>query len=197
MRGQGTLRQRVEIGDMSTVMATPHILTGAAIGRALHRRQWLAVSLSFASHFALDATPHLDSNDLYGSSAGFTMPEVAIGVADIAVGCVIVVILTRARHWRVVALWSAFSAIALDLVNTVPPWGEWFAAWPGTAWLDRLHHGIQPNVPPESVLLGFGTQAAVTGMALWLLCRADGVSPPAEDQSDHDEPQAPRPRSDR
>ncbi|MFO8080160.1 MAG: hypothetical protein R6V07_07620 [Armatimonadota bacterium] len=163
------------------MMATPHLLTGAAIGRSLNRRPWLALPAAFASHFLLDATPHLDSNDIYGSANGWTVPEVGIGVADFILGCILVVLLTRARPWRPMAVWGAFFAMVIDLAYTIPPWGPLLTQWSGTAWLDRFHHGIQPDVAPENLLLGFGTQAAVMLIAGGLLARRDAA------QAEHDD----------
>lgn len=88
------------------MMATPHLLAGAAIGRALHRRAWLALPTAFASHFVLDAIPHLGSNDLYGSPTGFTIPEVSIALADFAAGSVLLALLTRRRPWWAMAVWG-------------------------------------------------------------------------------------------
>ncbi|MBD3291387.1 MAG: hypothetical protein GF393_00575 [Armatimonadia bacterium] len=179
------------------MMATPHLLVGAAAGRILHRRPWAAISVAFASHLVLDATPHLDSNDLYGSATGWTGPEVSIAVTDFLLGCAVSLIVSRGQLWRRTALWAAFSAIVLDLVNTIPPVGPWFVAWPGTAWLDRFHHGIQPDVSPDNLLLGFGTQAAVIAVGLWVLLRRRAIRLTTWDLSGRDVPPARRPRSDR
>lgn len=153
------------------MMATPHLFASAAIGRGLRRRPWLAISTAVGFHFVLDATPHLDSNDLFGAPGGWTVPEVSIAVADFVLGCVLLHLMTRSHPWRKVALWAAFAGIAIDLVGTIPPAGPWFATWPGTAWLHHFHHAIQPYVPPEQLLLGFGTQAAVIAISTWVLCR--------------------------
>ncbi len=154
-------------------MATPHLLASAAIGRGLQRRPLLAVATAFAFHFVLDATPHLDSNDLFGSPAGFTGLEVGIAIVDFVLACVLIGLLIRGRAWWKMALWGAFSGIVLDLVDTIPPVGPWFVAWRGTAWLNRLHHGIQPDVPSDQLLLGFGTQAVVIAVSAWFLLRRD------------------------
>lgn len=154
------------------MMATPHMLTGAAIGMALHRRPALALSAAFASHFVLDAVPHLDSHALYGvDGSGPTPMEAGIGIADFTLAWVVIAILVRSRPWRGVALAGAFFGILIDLVNAIPPWGPWFSTWPGTAWLHKFHHGIQPHVAPDQWLLGFGTQAVVIGVTAWLLTR--------------------------
>ena len=155
------------------MMATPHLLAGAAIGRGLQRRPWLVVSTAFAFHFVLDATPHLDSNDLFGSPEGWTAPEVGIAIVDFVLGCVLTGFLIRGRPWRKMALLGAFSGFVLDLVGTIPPVGPWFATWRGTAWLHEFHHAIQPDVPSNQLLLGFGTQAVVIAVSTWLLLRRE------------------------
>jgi len=159
------------------MMATPHLLTGA------DRRPWLALPAASPSHFLLDATPHLDSNDIYGSATGWTLPEVAIGIADFIIGCIMVVLLARGRPWRSMALWGAFFAMVIDLAYTIPPWGPWLTRWPATAWLDRFHHGIQPDVASENLFLGFGTQVAVILIAGWLLARRDAARSERDDDA--------------
>lgn len=158
-------------------------MTGAAIGRSLHQRPWLALPAAFASHFLLDATPHLDSNDLYGSATGWTFLEVGIGIADFILGCILVFLLARGRPWRSMALWGAFFAMVIDLAYTIPPWGPWLTRWPGTAWLDRFHHGIQPDVASHDLVLGFGTQVVVILIAGSLLARHDAAKAERKDDS--------------
>lgn len=154
------------------MMATPHMLAGAAIGVVLDRRPWLALPAAFASHFVLDAIPHLDSHALYGvAQGGPTGPEAGIAIADFALAWVVIALLTRSRPWRAMAFAGAFCGILIDLVYTIPPWGPWFSTWRGTAWLDDFHHGIQPHLTPDQWLIGFGTQAVVIGVTVWLLTR--------------------------
>jgi hypothetical protein len=72
------------------MMATPHMMAGAAIGKAVGR-PWVALPIAFVSHFLLDAVPHLDSATLYGvKHAGPTVPEAAIAIADFVLGCLLV-----------------------------------------------------------------------------------------------------------
>ncbi|MGC9318899.1 MAG: hypothetical protein ACP5KN_12780, partial [Armatimonadota bacterium] len=120
----------------------------------------------------LDAVPHLDSHALYGvANGGPTAPEAGIAIADFALALVAVAILTRSRPWRFMAFLGAFSAILIDLVTVLPGCGPWFKTWSGTAWLDAFHHGIQPHLAPDQWLIGFGTQAVVIGLTVWLLVR--------------------------
>ncbi|MGD9495219.1 MAG: hypothetical protein AB7Y46_02800 [Armatimonadota bacterium] len=155
------------------MMATPHLLTGAAVARVL-RRPVLALPAAFASHFVLDMMPHLDSNDLFGMPGhGPTQLEASVAVADFIFGSAVVVALCARRRWGRIALLGAFFGMLIDLVDNMPPWGEWFSAWPGTAWLSQVHHGIQPELDPSQLVLGFGTQLAVIAIGVAVLRRRE------------------------
>ncbi len=156
------------------MMATPHMLAGAALGR-LTRRPWLAYPAAFASHFLLDYTPHLDSHALYGvAGGGPTAPEAAIGITDFVVGAALIAWLAWRRADRRVILGGALFGIIIDLVENIPPLGAWFRTWAGTAWLSAWHHALQHNVTPEQWALGVGTQVLVVAIALWALRRRGG-----------------------
>ena len=151
------------------MMATPHMMAGAVIGKSL-RRAWLAWPVAFASHFILDMTPHLDSHNLYGvEQGGPTVPEAAIGIADFVLGAAFVAWLVWRQRNRRVILGAALSAIIIDVIENVPPLGPWFKSWPGTSWLSQFHHSFQLNVAPDQYALGIATQVAVIAITLWLL----------------------------
>ena len=148
------------------MMATPHMVAGAAIGRVL-RRPWLAWPAALASHFVLDVIPHLDSHSLFGVKQGGPTPlEATAGITDFLVGAVLVAWLTSRRLDRRVMRGAALFGILVDLVEYVPPIGPWLRAWPGAAWLIGFHHGIQHNVTPAQWPLGVGTQAALLLVAI-------------------------------
>jgi hypothetical protein len=161
------------------MMATPHMLAGAALGRVL-RRPWLAYPAALASHLLLDAVPHIDAHSLFGvERGGPTRMEAAAAVADFAIGAVLVGALAwRAR--RPTMTIAAFLAIAMDLVEYVPPVGPWFQQWPTAAGFIRFHHAVQHNLTPAQWPLGAATQAAVSALAIGV-CLSGGrakMSPP-------------------
>ena len=148
------------------MMAIPHMVAGAAIGRAL-RRPWLAYPVAFASHFLLDIVPHIDSHTLFGADRGGpTRLEAAAGVTDFLIGALIVGLVCRRQPSRRVMIGSALFAILMDLAEYVPPFGPWFRDWAGAAWLTGFHHRIQHNLTPALWPVGAATQAAVVGFGL-------------------------------
>jgi len=148
------------------MMATPHILTGAAIGRATGRA-WLAYPAAFGSHFLLDWAPHLDSHAMYGlPEGGPTLPEAGIAVTDFVLGAALLIWLVHRDSDRRLVLTAGLMAIIIDLFELIPPIGPLFKSWPGTAWLSAWHHGIQDNVTPDQWPLGVGTQVAVIALSL-------------------------------
>ncbi len=151
------------------MMAIPHMTAGAAIGRYL-RRPWLAWPVAFASHFLLDAVPHVDSHNLFGvEEGGPTLPEAVSATLDFALGSLLVAWLVWRRPNRRVLLGSALCAIIIDVVDHVPPFGLWFKSWPATAWLSDFHDSFRINVSPGGYLPGVATQVGVMAVALWAL----------------------------
>ena len=148
------------------MMATPHMVAGAAIGRVL-RRPWLAYPAAFASHFLLDFAPHIDSHALFGRShGGPTRLEAAAGVTDFLIGALVVGLVVARQPSRRVMIGSALFGILIDLAEYVPPFGPWFQNWAGTEWLTGFHRGIQHNLTPAHWALGAVTQVAALGLGL-------------------------------
>jgi hypothetical protein len=144
------------------------MLAGAAIGKALRRRPWLALSAAFGSHFLLDMAPHIDSHGLFGiAGGGLTRAEVAMGTLDTLLGIALVLWAVGKQPGRRVMISAAFAAVVIDLLDHVPPFGAWFGRWCGTSWLSAFHHKCQHNVAPANWPVGFGLQIAVLGFALW------------------------------
>jgi len=154
------------------MIATPHLLTGAVLGKAL-RRPWLAWPAALASHFLLDAVPHLDSVGLFPGTPGHvTAPAAGIAAADTVVGIALVLWLTRGDPQRRVMLGAALAGLLPDALFNVPPWGAWLAAWPGTHWLEVLHGLSSQGVAAADWPVGVSTQVTVTALALWGLVAA-------------------------
>jgi hypothetical protein len=151
------------------MLATPHMMTGAAIGKGV-RRARIALPLAFGSHFLLDAIPHLDGHALYGVPGGrITRGEALVTIVDVVVGVALVLWAVGRQPGRKTMLWAAFAAIVIDLVDNVPPFSRWFRACPGLASVSAFHHGIQTDLTRSQWVLGFGTQIAVLIVVLWVV----------------------------
>ena len=151
------------------MLATPHMITGAAIGK-MTRRLWIALPLAFVSHFALDFIPHLDSHGLFGVKGGGPTPaEAGMAALDTVFGIALVMWAVGRQPGRRTMLLAALCAAVIDLADNVPPWGPHFQAWPGTAWLSAFHHGHSHGLAADHWLLGLGTQIAVMVLALWIV----------------------------
>jgi hypothetical protein len=157
------------------MLATPHIVGGAAVGK-LARRAWIAFPLAFGLHFLLDFTPHIDSHALFGSPYGYTRPEVIMGILDFLVGVALVILVVGRRPgWKVI-YGAAFFGIVIDLFENIPPGGHWWRTSHATGWISTFHHSFQHNVPPSNWPLGFGTQVIVLAIAIWII-RAPSKAP--------------------
>jgi len=159
------------------MLLIPHALAGAAVAGLL-RRPALAYPAAVASHLVLDVVPHLDSHGLFGAPQGGPTPlEATAGVLDFLVACALMLWLVRGRADRRLLLGGAFCGMLIDLVNHVPPWGPWFSAWPGTAWLSDLHAAVGHGVQPAQWPLGVGTQVVTVALSLWVILRAGRRAP--------------------
>jgi hypothetical protein len=153
------------------MMAVPHMLAGAAVGKGL-RRPWLAWPVAFLSHFLLDMVPHLDSHGMFGvERGGPTLPEAAMGITDFSIGVLLVTRLSWRLPERRVVMGGALLAILIDVIEHIPLLGFWFATWGGTRWLYEFHHSCQHNVSRGHYALGLGTQVVVMALALPVLLR--------------------------
>jgi hypothetical protein len=159
------------------MLATPHMLAGAAIGKVL-RRPYLALPAAFASHFVLDAVPHLDSHALFGvPHGGPTAPEAIMAVVDVVVGVALVLWLSAGQSGRGLVIWAAFFGIVTDLLDNVPGVNTLFHELPGALSFSAFHHDLQHNVTPAQWPLGVSTQLVVVAVAIWVLRKphsADG-----------------------
>ena len=113
---------------------TNHVLSGALIG-ALARRPDAAFTAGVASHFVLDATPHLGA---WGSQRRFLCAAVPDGLTGLAVIAGLTAATPAPRRWSVLA---GMAGAALPDIDK--PARLWFGRSPWPAAVDRFHAGIQ------------------------------------------------------
>ena len=154
------------------MLAASHILAGGAIGERV-KSPYAALSLAFASHFMLDAVPHVDAVTLFGLGG----PKSSLAIAaDALAGTALLLFLARRSkriHW---ILRCALAAIIMDVIVVLPLWFPVTEAWPGLSHLCRLHGFIGWLSPDAGRLLGLATQAPVLILSVFLLRRYCGRS---------------------
>ena len=139
------------------MMATPHILAGAAVAKVA-RRPWLAWPAAFGSHFLLDYVPHIDPHTVYGLPGEEpNSTEAAIAIADFAIGAAFLTWLVWRRPERRLVLVGGLCGILIDLIEVSPGLGPWFRHGAGTEWLSTWHHAIQirPKIQPMTLVRSF------------------------------------------
>lgn len=93
--------------------ATNHALTGAIIGLSLSN-PYLAIPLTFASHFALDALPHWSSSDTKYLSSNKFLRNLSIDII-LCLTLVIVLIVAQPIGWKL-GIICAFLATSPDFM---------------------------------------------------------------------------------
>ena len=151
------------------MMVTPHLLAGAAVAK-LARRPALAWPLALASHFVLDAIPHVHPASLFdGAETGLTDTAIVAGLLDVSLGVLLVAVLALPRHDRKLLLGGALCGFLPDLIDALPGIGPWLRTSPGTSVIGAGHHGLQHLLPPPPVWLGISTQIIVSVIAIWVV----------------------------
>jgi hypothetical protein len=133
--------------EVAKMFATPHMIAGVAIGMAVHRPE-LALPLAFASHFLLDAIPHVDGYSLYGKpNSAVTRPEVVVSVLDVLVGILLICAFVQGTNGHGWLYLAAFAGVVIDLFDNVPGICRWFRACALTSWLSVLHNTCHHDTP--------------------------------------------------
>lgn len=118
------------------MLATPHLLTGAAIG-AVTQNYYAAFILGVISHHLLDIIPHFDTAIFHMNEKDdhyqLTKRDWLIGVGDAMIGVVILLLITISMLMVVGSpynigpiLVGALGGIFTDLFDNVPFWKERF-----------------------------------------------------------------------
>jgi len=157
-------------------MAVPHLLVGAGIGRVV-RRPVVAFGIGVASHFALDALPHVDAASFLRAPTGQDTPAAyAVAVADVLVGVLLLAWAVRRAGpgWARAMVAGALGAMMMDAVEYVPVWGSPLSHVSLCAKIFALHHAISGRLPDAEWPVGFSTQIIVALLMVWALSRGHG-----------------------
>jgi hypothetical protein len=137
---------------------TNHVLAGTLAGSAFRRRPVLAFCAGFATHIAMDMTPHWGNKTL--GEDGF----IAVAKRDGVLGLAVVALATATGVPPRAALLAGIAGAAV--FDSDKPCEYFFGFNPWPDWLDQFHMRIQRESPE-----GIRTEI-VTGVALTAACAA-------------------------
>jgi hypothetical protein len=121
------------------MLVTSHVLSGAVIGAASHRRPVSAFALGVLSHFALDAAPHWGK---WRGRPSFMEVAVSDGLAGLAVMGTMTALAPRDARLAVLAGMAGAALPDLDKPSIV-----FFGRSPWPRVVDRIHMRIQHEAP--------------------------------------------------
>jgi hypothetical protein len=149
------------------MLATPHLLAGAAIGSLVGNLP-LVIILSIISHYSFDLLPHLDSGTL-NLSQKKSYPMI---VADLLIGATVLYYLsTIGKLTEATVWWGAVAAISPDLLDNLPVWSDRLHQYWIFNRLHRFHEIIQEPGRRYQFSWGIVTQLLVIGVSLWILVK--------------------------
>lgn len=139
------------------MLTTPHLLVGAAIGSQF-QNPMLVAPIAAGSHFVLDSVPHLGG---FIEVEDLEKKEVALVVADVVLGLVVLFFLTNNNPAAELIWLGAFSAVLPDFHHT-------FQVIFGTDKLkkyEKLHKKFHYKKPMR-ILPGMATQILTVALAI-------------------------------
>jgi len=147
------------------MLAVPHILVGGAIGKQIER-PYVALPVAFASHYVLDAIPHVDTISAFGFGL---LKTSALTLADLFVGFAVLALLISRQKRAIWMFLGALAAMAVDgcvvLSLSLPfPHGI-----PGVSAICYLHRIAGRSLPNSQWVIGLGTQVLVVAAAILIL----------------------------
>jgi hypothetical protein len=137
---------------------TNHVLAGTIAGTAFRRRPVLAFAVGFATHVAMDMTPHWGNATL--DRDGFY----AVAKRDGVLGLGTLALITAAGVPPRTALLAGIAGAAV--LDSDKPTEYFFGFNPFPRWLDEFHKRIQRESPE-----GLRTEVAI-GAGLAAICAA-------------------------
>jgi uncharacterized membrane protein len=155
------------------MLAINHTLVGAAIGSETNNIP-VVVGLAVASHFVLDALPHIDQglekdgNEIFKFNTKYLLASI-----DVAVSLVLVALILALRpslNWIPIVV-GAISGLSVDLVFNVPLWENFMKRAPILQSIYRFHEAIQEPLKKYRFIFGIPIQTILAIISLVVLLR--------------------------
>lgn len=111
------------------MLGTSHLLFGAAIGVVIPN-PYIAFPVGWASHYLMDALPHVDPGNFRNPAIAPKMGrdlegwEMIFAGVDMLIGVTALFLVWNLRDRSPAVLWGAIGCITPDLLDNVPWWNK-------------------------------------------------------------------------
>lgn len=136
----------------------------------------LAFVSGLASHFVLDALPHIETTYYRKPSKSGQIPnkmecwEYWESAVEILLAAVLLYVFANKVNNGIIIWLGGLGGILLDLFDNVPWWNEWFRSRKWFVWLHYFHNGIHFDLKKKQLWLGYIPPLIVlTFSLLWLI----------------------------
>jgi hypothetical protein len=149
----------------------PHTIVGISITKPLGRaRGWLAFILAWASHYVLDALPHVEVSTFMPTDSELntaTKTELIIFGIDLAIFVIIFLLLKKFGWWRSWYWWGVIGAMIPDILDNIPGVNTWLRHYHPFDWLHQFHQWAHINMSASIWVWGVIIPFVVMGLASW------------------------------
>ena len=153
------------------MLATPHILIGAAIGKAVPENFWAVVVLGILSHYLVDALPHFDQ----AVEGKPKIKQYIIAALDIVVGVLALYLILNSKasnlNLATPIILGAAAALFPDFLDNLPVFSDWLHKNKFFNQEYWFHNKIQWASGKKWMFWGILTQILVVGICVWYLLK--------------------------
>ncbi len=155
------------------MLALNHVLVGAAIGSETNNIP-VIVGLAVASHFILDALPHVDQGlEKNGKDYFKQNTKYFLAAVDIAISLVLIVFILTLKSTldRSSIIIGAVSGLSIDLIFNIPWWENFMKRTPILKSIYFFHKDIQEPLKKYQFVFGLPLQIIIIVVSIWILLK--------------------------
>lgn len=153
------------------MLATPHILAGAAVGAVAAPLGLPAVFvLAFIAHIVLDITPHSDVNLLEEKvNDKYSIVDFFSIAFEIVMAILIVLYFATRISTPYAILIGALGGFVIDAIDNMPFWQKTVRKWPVLKQLHIMHDTLHTSLADKGKILGVVFQFIVIIVSVIIL----------------------------